>query len=66
MNFYWIFKFQFFIILKTNKILEKNFDIFEPNKNTQNFQKLKSNDIKNISTTDHKKRVELTREECKI
>jgi hypothetical protein len=52
--------------LKTNKILEKNFDIFEPNKNTQNFQKLKSNDIKNISTTDHKKRVELTREECKI
>lgn len=45
--------------------LEKNFDIYEPNRSTQLFGKLKANDIKNISTADHKKRVELTREECK-
>jgi transcription initiation factor TFIID subunit TAF12 len=44
--------------------MEKNFDISIPTKSNDNY-KLKSNEIKNYSTIDHKKRVELTREECK-
>ena len=44
--------------------MEKNFDLYIPTKSNDNY-KLKSNEIKNYSTIDHKKRVELTREECK-
>jgi len=46
-------------------LIEKNFDIFEPSKLSNPTDYLKSNEIKNISTLDHKRRVELTREECK-
>jgi transcription initiation factor TFIID subunit 12 len=45
--------------------IEKNFDIFEPNKYTQQLNLLKSNFIHINPTYDHKKRVELTKEETK-
>jgi hypothetical protein len=44
--------------------MEKNFEINIPTKGNENY-KVKANEIKNYSTLDHKKRVELTREECK-
>ena len=44
--------------------MEKNFDVNIPTKSNDNY-KIKSNEIKNYSTMDHKKRIELTREECK-
>jgi transcription initiation factor TFIID subunit TAF12 len=45
--------------------IEQNFDIFEPNKYTKRLSQIKTNEIKNISTNDHKKRLELTKEETK-
>jgi transcription initiation factor TFIID subunit 12 len=45
--------------------IEKNFDIFEPNKYTPQLNLLKSNFININPTYDHKKRVELTKEETK-
>ncbi len=43
-----------------------NYNIYDPNRNIIAYNKLKSNEVKNVSTTDHKRRVELTREETKI
>jgi transcription initiation factor TFIID subunit TAF12 len=45
--------------------IEQNFDIYEPNKYTKRLSQIKTNEIKNISTNDHKKRLELTKEETK-
>lgn len=45
-------------------VMERNFEINIPTKGIEN-NKVKSNEIRNYTTPDHKKRVELTREECK-
>ena len=45
--------------------IKDNFDIYEPSKYTKNYDLIKGNNIKNISTNDHKKRLELTKEETK-
>ncbi len=46
-------------------ILVKNFDYSDNIKSNDFFNKLKENEARHYSTPDHKKRVELTREECK-
>ena len=45
--------------------IKDNFDIYEPSKYSKNYDLIKGNNIKNISTNDHKKRLELTKEETK-
>ena len=45
--------------------IEENFDIYEPSKYTRRLGQIKSNEIKNVSTNDHRKRMELTKEETK-
>jgi transcription initiation factor TFIID subunit 12 len=46
--------------------LDKNYDIKnDDDKLSEYYQKLKATEIKNLSTADHKRRMELTREECK-
>ena len=45
--------------------IKDNFDIYEPSKYTKNYDLIKGNNIKNISTNDHKKRLELSKEETK-
>ena len=45
--------------------IKDNFDIYEPSKYTKHYDLIKGNNIKNISTNDHKKRLELTKEETK-
>ena len=45
--------------------IKDNFDIYEPSKYTKHYDLIKGNNIKNISTNEHKKRLELTIEETK-
>ena len=45
--------------------IKENFDIYEPSKYTKHYDLIKGNNIRNISTNDHKKRLELTKEETK-
>lgn len=45
--------------------LDKNYGIVDYSKLSQYYNKLKSNEIRNVSTADHKRRLELTREESK-
>ena len=53
------------ILIINHKNIVKNYDIVDSSKTVDFFNKLKSNEAKQFSTPDHKKRVELTREECK-
>ena len=45
--------------------IEQNFDIYEPSKYTRRLGQIKSSEIKNVSTNDHRKRMELTKEVTK-
>ncbi len=44
---------------------DRNFEIYEPSKYSGHIYKQKSQEIKTASTVDHKRRVELTKEETK-
>ena len=45
--------------------INENFGIYEPSLYTANINEMNINSTKNISTNDHKKRLELTKEETK-
>ena len=45
--------------------INDNFGIYEPSSFTTNINQMNINSIKNTSTSDHKKRLELTKEETK-
>ena len=45
--------------------VSQNFDIYEPNKYNRQINQLKASEIKGATTADHKKRMELTKEETK-
>ena len=52
-------------IIDIASAINDNFGIYEPSLYTANINEMNINSTKNISTNDHKKRLELTKEETK-